>query len=117
MSTDGLREALDAHEWRVGWRDEKDRPVWGCSCGWRSEANTSFVVWADHREQAVRAALAATPPASAERDAVVEAAKAAVDAIAVDEGWPETVANVVKAEIALSKAVDALRAAEARDEH
>jgi hypothetical protein len=59
----------------------------------------------------------AMPPASAERDAVVKAAKAVVDAIAVDEGWPETVANVVKAEIALSKAVDALRAAEARDEH
>jgi hypothetical protein len=53
-----LRAALDAHEWLVGQRDEQGRPVCGCDCGWRSGHDQTVESWADHREQAIRAALA-----------------------------------------------------------
>jgi hypothetical protein len=56
-------------------------------------------------------ALAATPPASAERDAVVEAAERARDT------WARRITDGTTrdAYVALWTAVDALRAAEARD--
>jgi hypothetical protein len=77
--------------------------------------------WADHREQAVRIALTpATPPASAERDALVQVA-ADLYSIAVGEhghdethsaDWP----SCLPVHIAFNR-YRKLRAAEARDEH
>lgn len=61
-ATDGLREALDAHFPTPN----EPGPAW-CSCGWRPTPPIQWGsgVWADHREAAVRAALAAAEPAGA----------------------------------------------------
>lgn len=48
----GLREALDAHTYTDG--------CYYCDCG--VSVNWSYADWLDHREQAVRAALAIAPP-------------------------------------------------------
>ncbi len=81
-----LREALDAHDWRLGWRDEEGVDLWGCSCGWstRYPIGEGDRMWRNHREQAIRAALAVTPPASA----LTEAAKAVAESRLTN--WPTT---------------------------
>jgi hypothetical protein len=69
---DVLREALDAHWKRELPYVEGDTEHYRtevCGCGWEGRSGT----WADHREQAIRAALAATPPASAPKPSLAAA--------------------------------------------
>lgn len=54
---DGLRAALDAHEKSVTYWPGTEAEAVTCRCGW-SSVRSDFKTWDDHREAAVRAALA-----------------------------------------------------------
>lgn len=80
-----LRVALDLHERRFALRNSQDRTEVLCKCGWRDYfSGGTYETWEDHREAAVRAALAQDAPIGEAWQKVIEA---------LPEGWCTSLAG------------------------